>query len=509
MGEGFKKFKKRATLSAILKSAIVGVFCALLAIGLALLIVKAKGVRKEWYLYVIAGACALCAGFGVTFLFTVQGDKKLAKRIDGDYALNEKVQTMVEFSGQEGAILGLQRKDANETLKNLPRKKPSFKRIWQYIAVSVVGCAVFVTGVIFPSRYTPTIPADGFEIDPWQSVALSQLVAEVNGSELEEKVKTPVSEALGTLLEELKSENSGSSMRRKVTETVKTTDEAVIAANTYRDIATAMHEAEVREKLNSFKSAIIKAAEAHGDRSKITSIQSVSEIAEKSEENIGAALGVFVKAFETSVNDCAANDKLAGVVADFRGALNLSMDDETLYEKMQNDTLYLALSEFSSNLGGVEEGYKGESLSNLRQYVQEACESFVSAAQDPLATQCYNNAMDAYVRNRLAEIFKVHFDDFAGLNLTDGSDDDGSDDDNKGNTGGAGDNENVGNDEKVFDPVNEEYLRFIDLWAKGELGYEKKVKDYIDSLEDPELKEYLENYFHEITQEKKDDSQSN
>ena len=506
MSESFKKIRKKAMLSAILKSAIVGVFCALLAVGLTLLIVKANAARKEWYIYLLAGVCAAGAGFGITFLFTVPSDKKLAKRLDFEYGLNEKVQTMVEFGGQSGTILGLQRKDADEKLKNLPRRKLSFKKIWQYIAVSVAGAAVFAAGGIYPSKYTPSIPADGFEIDEWQSVALEQLCEEVKTSSLTEEVKTPVSEALDSLLADLKTETSGAAMRSKVANAVEITDNAVIGISSYRDIATAMHAAEVREALNTLKTSLVKAAESFGARKSVLSMQTVTSAAEQSEEKIGAALEVFTAELQKSTDECTDKKKLADIVAAFRGSLNLGLDDENLYEKLKNDALYLSMSDYSKNLGEkIVDGYRGESLASLKQYVKDFNENFIASAQSPLSTQSYANAMDSYIRNRLAEIFKIQLPEFEELAFIDGSDDSG-DDSGKDNAGGAGDDENVGGEEIVFDPSNEEYVKFIDLWLSSGSQYSSKLAEYIDSIEDEELKEYLQKYFGEIT--KKDESAS-
>lgn len=508
MGEAFKAIRKKAILSAILKSAIVGVFCALLAVGATLLIAKASAVRQAWYVFVLAGVCAAGAGFALTFLFVFPGEKKLAKRLDSDYDLNEKVQTMVEFSNRDGAILSLQRKDANETLKNLPRKKHGLRRWWQYVAVSVAGAAVFAAGVIYPSKYAPVIPADGadgFEIDPWQSVALEQLYEEVKDSELIDAVKTPVTEALGLLLEDLKTETSGTAMRAKVTNAVKITDEAVIGASTYRDIATAMHETEEsREALNTLKNSLVKAAESFGSRDSMISMQAVTSAAESGEEKISAQLKTFTSALEKTTDDCADEKKLADAVAAFRDALNLSMDSETLFAKLSGDKLYEAMSVFAEDLGKrVVNTHTGERLELLKQCVKEIDEQFVFDAQEPIASQSYSNAMDAYIRNRLSEIFKVSFDDFDELSFS--ASDDNTGDDDGGNTGGGGDGDITGNSENVFDPADEKYVRFIDLWNSGK--YQDNKRDY-DGLTSDEMKEYLQKYFEQITREQSEETES-
>ena len=137
MDASFKKIKKKFLVFAIIKSLICGVSAGLFAVGAVLLALKLAGIPIHGGYYALIGVCVASVCFGIVFPFMRLNDLKVARKLDKDYALRERVETMVAFEKDGGDIAILQREDAQTKLENLPKKKPDFKKLWQYILMPV------------------------------------------------------------------------------------------------------------------------------------------------------------------------------------------------------------------------------------------------------------------------------------------------------------------------------------------------------------------------------------
>ena len=150
MDEKFKKIKNKCLIEALIKSAVIGISAGLFVTGIILLSLVLTGYSIHWAIYIPIGLISALAGGGVSFLFMRPSDMRVAKKYDTEFGLNEKLQTMVAFSGQEGDIIALQRSDASETLASLPARKIRFSQIWQYCLCAVLALALFFSAVFIP-----------------------------------------------------------------------------------------------------------------------------------------------------------------------------------------------------------------------------------------------------------------------------------------------------------------------------------------------------------------------
>ena len=80
----------------------------------------------------IGSAVTLVVGMAF-FLIKRPTDKRVAKRLDISFGLNEKVQTMVAFRDEEGAMIEIQRNDTESILseihsKRLKSRKPYYTK---------------------------------------------------------------------------------------------------------------------------------------------------------------------------------------------------------------------------------------------------------------------------------------------------------------------------------------------------------------------------------------------
>ena len=108
MSKGFSVFKKRLMIRALVKSGIFGVSCGIFASSLYAVTAKLGGSSPNLLWCVCLGAGALLL-FGALMLCLLRPtDKRIAKKLDTDLELHERVQTMLEFESDNGLMAELQ-----------------------------------------------------------------------------------------------------------------------------------------------------------------------------------------------------------------------------------------------------------------------------------------------------------------------------------------------------------------------------------------------------------------
>lgn len=505
--ESFVKLKKKSIISAIIASVIVGVFSALFAVGVVMLSVKLSANRLDWFYYLIIGIGGFIISGGICFIIIKPTDKSVAKRLDDEYGLKERTQTMLEFKEQDSAMLRLQRLDTEERLKNLPQKKFSqalvksvFLKIWQYLAVGVVGVSLFLAGVIVPSRYTPSYD-DNFIYNDWDASTLQQLIQDIKNSRTEDKVKIPVVESLTLLDEALKETTSKSEMRQKVKACASTIDGAVILANTYRVVAEAINQ---YTSLKDFKFALISASDSYKNELRITSIVEVESRASNSESLIRGILNNYINTFEGSFATATEVVTIREKVLEFLNPFNESLSEEKLIEnklidKLNNTDFYQVLSTYSTELGNKNllYSYQSTTISYAKEIVKTADSNYVSSASRLLSTQVYNRMIDEFALNTLSDLFgvSVYPED---LNLPGISDGDSSSD-SSSQGGSVGDEDVIyGGDDAIFDPDSNTHVQYGKVWNTYMARLYERLNDPDYELSD-EMKNYIKQYIKALT----------
>ena len=216
MSETFKKLKKLFVRNTLIKSAVCGVSASLFVVGVILLSIKLAALYINAGYYVLIAVVVAAAVTAAIYFIMRPTDKSVAKTLDRDYNLGEKVQTMVACMAMEGSIYTLQREDAERRLGEVKIKKPAFADIWQYVLAGVLAFALFLTSVIVPSRYISPNADPDYNMTKTQSVSLRQLINDVKNSGLKVNVSTPVVSSLEELYEKLEKATVVSSMKTAV-----------------------------------------------------------------------------------------------------------------------------------------------------------------------------------------------------------------------------------------------------------------------------------------------------
>ena len=130
MNKGFEKFKSKLRRGALLRSLILGASCGTLSAAAYMTIQKQRTYAPDLLLTLTIGGGVALVVFLVAFLVMRPTDKQIAKKLDNDLGLDEKVQTMLAYKDQDSVMLTLQREDTNRRLEETPAKAVRYRHPW-------------------------------------------------------------------------------------------------------------------------------------------------------------------------------------------------------------------------------------------------------------------------------------------------------------------------------------------------------------------------------------------
>ena len=195
MSINFEKLKAKIRLGAIVR---------FLALGLALGALTAAGIAIAQKLAALSPDLLLCVGAGagvaviviaIVFLVAFPTEKRVAKRLDDQLSLNEKVQTMLAFEGEGGDMLALQRADANVSLSAISVSELKIKKIWIYITALAVAAAILLAGFLVPNIWKKN-QNPPYRLTEYQEAGVLELIRYVDASGMEEQYRVVISQEL-------------------------------------------------------------------------------------------------------------------------------------------------------------------------------------------------------------------------------------------------------------------------------------------------------------------------
>lgn len=493
LDENFKNLKTKYLRKSIITSCIGGLCAALFFTGAIWLILKLCGVKIHWAIYVAIAVAVGAACAALLFFITRPRDITLSKKLDDEYGLKQKVQTLLEFDGVEGDMYELQRQDARKALAAIKPKKPTLKEILIYALVPFVALAMFVSAIAVPSRYKEDIP---FVPTNWQLTALNQLIEEVGSSELAQDKKDEIIVYVSSLLELVDlEEGEPKPTTGQVNNLAKNAMNAIMnvanSANSYTDLADALAG---DEPLNGISDAFKLCKNSYGAPSGLKNYE--TDIRQKraavSSEIIRIA-AESVTEYNNKIEECAtlaAYRSVTSSVADGIDQALAKLVNADGTEKWEGDALKTAVAQISADIKELLEDTEGWSLSSLINRAKGFGDAFVATATGLLDEQVYTEMMCEYTRRKVASIF--------GITIVDSGDSDssGGDDDDGNNGGGAGDEVvNRGGNDVIYYPYENKYVVYGDkldeYWQKAEELMErqnlseelkKKVNEYFEIL---------------------------
>ena len=495
MSDFFLKFKRRRNSIRIARALMLGAAAGLLSSGIWLILYKLDVIDFAPITALLIGAAALLLCGGLVFAFTGKRDQAFAEELDATFDLKERVQTMVAYSGEEGPMFDIQRRDADASLARIPLKSYKFKGLWIYITVLVLALAPLLAGIITADvrEYTPPEQVIPFELSNLQENGINQLISGLEKSDMEEEYKTPIIEELKDLLAKLRKIKTQPQMQAAVNKSMET-----IRAITYESST----ETEVLNALWDSDDIYFR---------HFAKVLDTSEWGDPNEETWGDfAENLNVYYVGVLMGDNKKDDGSGEVVV---GKANLKFALDTMSRKLRTtldeadvgaeDEICVAINKlFNGNPGGF-----APLLASLDYIDEEAARNNLTLCFDFNGKNIYNalafnkiNALEGeFVMMRLGSLFGVSVPEFErpefvknGESVGGEGSEDEKDNNNQNSDGGIGNGATFGSDDIVIDPFTGEPTEYGKLFAKYYgIMYEKLEGDSYTE----EQKEAIRKYF--------------
>ena len=474
MSDGFLKIKKRLWIKAFVKSSVFAVSISVLAVSAAILIQKLALNSINTLYSVLIGLVSFLLGFGIMLLILFPKDKHIAKRLDKDFALGEKTQTMLEYKQDETDMSKIQREDTNNRLLSLFPYAFKEKRLFLHIIAPILAIAILIPAILVPLK--AVTPPSTEELEPdynvtnWQKTAVIELIEYVQSSALEDVPKQEVLASLNNLLSNLDTPHPVTEMQAYVVSIIVEINTSIDSANTYNEVALAMLESEneyvkgLAAAIGSLRATTVK-TELDFIKSKM-SRETISELA----------------------------DALAAVLNPLQA--------------VEGDTLLPALVGLKEKYQYVSQNMDSYSDSWVTNNVDAAHNSLYEGLSAELLIQYENDTVRKYVIQRLIEIFDIPDelipeDVTVSLGTVGGDYIYGDDKDSTLNSGGYGNAEQLfGSNDTAYDPQTNTHVSYGEILN----AYYAKVSEQLMAGGSSEsLTNFINAYFSSLYDGSKDD----
>lgn len=478
MSENFLRFKKKSDSSRILKSLLYGISVGLFSAGLFLLLAKLAILNVPPIISLPVGVVACLLVGGLVYFFLKKSDEKLARELDREFGLNERVETMLAYKDEMGTMLDLQREDTEKSLGNLDIKQFKIPRLWISIIALCVGFIMFLSALFVPNLQAGASEKEiPFELSQIQRVGLEELIEGVNKSQMEEPYKSEISEELTDLLADLETTKTQKDMQWRLSESM-----AYILASTSNSSSMT----EIANSLWDTGDEYARGLAIAIDTTSWTRPDDWGDYAEK----LAKLLALYNHIIEED-DSVEGEQTIAETLTEEELHAELKWKVENSAKKIsfalktskisEEDALYLAISEliyvnYDDKTGPVlgfeplteymENFTYEETLTALGKMFEITDEGIYNA----ISVQKVNTNVGENVMTQLSTLFFVPLPSFERPELVgsgNSSSDKEEDKENNGSQGGGiGEGATYGSDDYVLDPTTGEYVKYGTLLAK-------------------------------------------
>lgn len=472
MNKGFERFKKRLRIGALLKSLLFGLSCGTAAVAVYMAISKMQTYTPALLLCLAIGGGGFLVTGLIAFLVLFPSEKTIAKKLDHDLALDERVQTMLAFRGQENAMLTMQREDTDRRLTEAPAKKVRYRHAWRNLIAPVLATALMTVAVMTPTAAVdpPTPPEDEptFEMTSFHETALLDLIEQVKASGMEEIPKGATVAVLEALLQDLKEiELKDGEVKQAVVSTIVAVNSIVNAANTSDEFYAAMNDSE-----------IIMLSDMANAMSLLSGLQAK-----------GAA---------DSGREALRVDALADPLAQYAEGVEsvlIALEDQVA----PTDAAYVAMRIFAEGLRVLEGELSTITRDGQQKRLDGIFEALNTAMNRALLQQHTNRETGDMVVTTLMSVFELTEEDIPADQKPQqgaqqgGESQDKEDDELKDSQGGISDGELLfGGNDVIFDHFTNAQVKYGEVLME----YYKTVSEKnLNGAPSPELEQFISDYF--------------
>ena len=502
MSADFLRFKNKAFAIRLIRSILSGLALGGVVGGILLLLGKREVMAYMPVLsFLLMGFFALFSGAGI-FILLKTSEKKIAKRLDEELGLSERLQTMVEFKESDTPMAKVQREDAEDRLANIKTSSYKAKKIWIDISAFVIGMALIVVGIVIKDsrEKEPPITVVPFEISDMQIAGINELISYVDSSGMEEMYKTVISSELSKLLEELKAADTEPKMQAALADSITVIALATYDSSSVMEITTALFETSdpmARELARLLNTGYWQEPDWGDYAEKMKDFkESFNFVSDNSSEILE----------EEKIADI--KWKIETLVLKSENALNISgvNENDQLYKTVMNLTKKRTSEEDSFGFSDIKDKADTLSYEEITALVNSMLEESSEKIYSVLALQKVNSNVGEYVLKKLSVLFNVPIPAFERANLKESSTGGESSDDNPSvGGGGVGEGVEYGSNDLVLDPISGKYVEYGTLYsAYNALMIEKLGSEQCSYTE--EQKKAIEKYFALLYSGFKDDN---
>lgn len=471
MGSGFLKFKRKVNTNALIKSLLLGISMGLVVFSVLFILYKREMIALQPLFSVLIGVGVAVIVSGGIYFCSKPKDEKLAKRLDKDLNLHEKVQTMLAFEGDDGAMKKLQRNDANAKLVEAPLSTVKFKGIWTYVAITLLSLATLISSFIIPAKFPAEEEDPPFDFTQWQKLRVENLIEYVERSDMLKNPKTYTIQQLENLIVALDEVETESVMKTYVVNVIVNVDARVDQVNSY---------ATIRKSLgNTSETDLIKFANVLKELQYSASVTAFDNFRE-------------IFAYETFT------ETVEGFNGDVQTALLESGYDDS-------DTLYATIVAFLGDLEQLSNNWSSHTeisfdvALNGDSGIGGIFTNFAMEAHSALSEQKDNRRVSDYVINDLMDIFELSPEDIPDLgdeelDYQDKENDGGGEDEGAAPGGIGSGGTDYGSNDLIFDP-EKGYILYGEVLNDYETIMDELLND--DSIPQ-EVKDKIRDYFNSL-----------
>ncbi len=527
MVENFVKIKKREGIRLGVFSGVVGVSGAVLTFGILLTVFKLQQRAFAWYWYLL---CSLGVGLllsGALLLCFYPSTKRLAKKLDKRYSLEEKVQTMVEYSAKQGAIVQLQREDTDRALATLPKPKRSFLSLLKIGAMPLLAAVMLTVSLVIPNKeiaQEPVAPPASAEetLDRVEALsALQELIKNVKGAKWRKNdasvwdttLKSGYVTALETLQVLVEDEEATEEEIQGYAQiTMGLIFDLTNSENTYKIfVKEILADTEASVKLKDLSDLLLGSGNVYKSFKpsvKIDLFSSVNAQNDKITDDVEAKTGAY-KAMATSTIDESGQEACVTFLTEYTTLLDKILATEAVVAISEKNALKADLAKLATgwkktldDFLTMPEYFPLNAMKNTINQIMTAFEgggasgaiAFVGL-KNTLAEQAYSELMKDYVLKTLHGIFGgvIPQDSVVGSGQ-----EGGNGDDNQGGGGGGDGALKFPGQGQILNPNPQEGESYFEDYTKLLMRYNNDVNSILgdESREIPEeLKSFITAYF--------------
>ena len=455
----FQKFKRRALGIALIKSAAYALSLGTAIFSLLHLLAKREliGIGPLAAVGIGIGAALVC--FGALFFFLMPTSRSVAGELDHALSLGERISTMVAFEGQEGALVQLQREDAEEKLSRVPLCALRYKRLSATLICAALALSLLVGALVVPAvaEVPSEDPTVGDYEKDWRIASLLALIERIDkDTYAEAALKEALKENVNALIDVVRETDKAAPMKATAILAVRRT------GTLRKSYVTAYSFADAMSSRDNLKPLSRSLSELDDDK------------------------------FSEAIEDLCKGMTSADAITSFLDIFSLSLTEAGT---QTGDALTAAFTAFADTLRTAADTGGGKSEA------QDAGDALCAHAFEILLQQSDNDKLIGVVENEIVALFGITSDELAAEGVeppkgssgpTDHPTDEPDDDITPGAGYGKGDKV-VGTDDTVYDPDRKESVGLAEIIDK----YYTKFDSIMDTMSE-ELRAFAEKYFHKL-----------